>query len=213
MNNLKQAKNNQFWKIGFFTILIINSAIVLTIGILLFWPIPKEEIESTKRVLPTGDSSEFVVRTTKENINDLVNAYLAELLTDTKHEYSINLDEEVQLIGELPFFSTTLPLQINFEPIVQKNGDLILQVDSISVGKLELPNKQIMKYVGQYLPMPEWVMVNPNEEEIYVKITEMDIRSNFKVYAEEFDLEKNVIALRINVPYKTLGIEPIQDEK
>lgn len=213
MNNLKQAKNNQFFKISFFALVIVNSVIILTIGILLFWPIPKEEIDSAKRVAPTGDSSEFVVRTTKENINDLVNAYLSELLKDTKHHYSINLDEEVQLIGELPFFSTTLPLQINFEPIVQKNGDLILQVESISVGKLELPNKQIMHYVGESLPMPEWVIVNADEEEIYVKITDMDIKSNFKVYAEEFNLEKNIIALKIDVPYKTLGIDPIQDEK
>lgn len=212
MNNTNDMKNNHFWKIGFFTIVIINSAIILTIAILLFWPIPKDELAKTKNDVAIGDSSEFVVRTTKENINDLVNAYLTELLKDTKHHYSINLDEKVQLIGELPFFSATIPLQIDFEPIVQENGDLILQVDSISVGKLELPNKQIMKYVGQYLPMPEWVIVKPDEEEVYVKITEMDIKSNFKVYAEEFDLEKNVIALKIDVPYKTLGIEPIQEK-
>lgn len=213
MNNLKTTKNSKVWKSAFFTILIINGAILLTIGILLFWPVPKEDIEIANKVVPTGESSEFVVRTTKDNINDLANAYLSELLKGSKHRYSINLDEEVQLIGELPFFSTTLPLQIDFEPLVQKNGDLILQVESIAVGKLELPNKQIMRYVGKSLPMPEWVIVNADEEEIYVKITDMDIKSNFKVYAEQFDLEKDIIALKIDVPYKTLGIDPIQDEE
>lgn len=213
MNNLNSNKANSFWKIGFITILTINIAIVLTIGILLFWPIPKAEMDLVDNATPMGDSSEFIVRTTKENINDLTNAYLKELLKGSQHHYSINVDEKVKLVGELPFFSSTLPLMIDFDPIVQENGDLILKQDSISVGKLELPNKQVMRYLGQYLPMPEWVIVDADEEQIYVAITEMDIKSNFKIYAEQFDLENNIIALKIDVPYKSLGIDPIQNEE
>ena len=55
--------------------------------------------------------------------------------------------------------------------------------------------------------MPEWVTVQPEEESIYVAISEMDIKSNFQVAIQSFDLEANNLAFNIKVPYKTLGIE------
>lgn len=199
--------------ISFFSLLILNGLFFLLVAVFLYLPIPKTEIEINTEEFSRADSSEFVVRTTKQNVNDLANAYLDKLLINSSQKYAINLDEDVQLIGELPLFSTTVPLNIHFEPFVQSNGDLILKQKSIAVGQLKLPNKQIMKYVEQYLPMPEWVIVNPNEEEIYVSITNMDIKSNFKVHAEQFDLDANVIAFKINIPYKTLGIDAIQEHE
>lgn len=157
------------------------------------------------------DSSEFIVRTTKNNLNDLVNAYLDELLKDTNHQYSVSLEDDVHLLGELPIFSTTVPLSIHLEPFVE-DGNLVLEQKSISVGLLKLPNRKIMEYIKKYLPMPEWVIVNPKEEEIYVAISEMDIKSNFRVSVEHFDLEANNLSFKINVPYKTLGIEKIDEE-
>src|SRR5699024_1465241 len=157
------------------------------------------------------NSSQFVVRTTKQNLNNLVNAYLDKLLVNTDHVYSIHLDEDVQLFGELPLFSSTVPLLIHLEPIVQENGDLVLKQKSISVGQLQLPNKKIMQYIEKYLPVPEWVVINPKDEEIYVKVTEMEIKSNFKVGVEQFDLEANNIAFEFDVPYQTLGIDVIKE--
>ncbi|MYL61574.1 DUF2140 family protein, partial [Virgibacillus halodenitrificans] len=152
--------------------------------------------------------SVFVVRTTKNNLNELVNAYIGEL-NDSKHQYKIELEEDVHLIGELPVFSSTVPLSVHLEPLVQENGDIILKLKSISVGLLQLPNKKIMEYMGKYLPMPEWVTVNPKEEEIYVAVTDMKIKSNFEVAVEQIDLDANNLAFKIKVPYKTLGIEQV----
>ena len=134
------------------------------------------------------------------------------VLSNTEHQFSINLDEDVQLFGELPVFSSTVPLLAHFEPIVQDNGDLVLKQKSISVGQLKLPNKKIMKYIDDYLPTPEWVIIDPSKEEVYVKITEMDIKSNFRIAVEQFDVEANNIAFKIEVPYKTLGIEVLEEQ-
>lgn len=199
---------NNLWKRLFYLLLLFNAATILLVVFLIFFPVSNSDVTYPKQVAElTDDSSEFIVRTTKNNLNELVNAYLNKLLKNTEHRYYVKLDDDVQLLGELPVFSSTVPLFINFEPIVQKNGDIILKQKSISVGLLQLPNKKIMSYVGKYLPMPEWVTVNPNEEEIYVSVTEMDIKSNFKVSVEQFDLEANNISLKIKVPYETLGID------
>ncbi|WP_404455919.1 YpmS family protein [Oceanobacillus kapialis] len=202
-NRLK-AKSK--WKKLFYGLLILNIAVILILLALIFWPVPDATYPENEAT-PQDESSEFVVRTTKQNLNDLINAYTDQLLQGTRHQYRIELDEDVHLIGELPVFSSTVPLSAHLEPLVQENGDIILKQKSISIGLLELPNKKIMEYIGKYLPMPDWVTVNPEKEEIYVAVTEMDIRSNFEVGVEHIDLEANNLAFRIRIPYQTLGID------
>lgn len=208
---MQKFNNKANWKRRFTILCVLNGLAILFLVFYLYSPIPKTELELSSERYKMENSSQFTVRTTKQNLNNLVNAYLDKLLANTNHQYSINLDDEVQLFGELPMFSTTVPLLINLEPIVQENGDIILKQKSVSVGQLQLPNKKIMQYVSKYLPVPDWVIINPREEEIYVKVTEMEIKSNFKVEVEQFDLEANNIAFKINVPYKTLGIDVIKE--
>lgn len=195
------------WKRRFLILGAVNVAVLVVVALYLYSPIPERELIESSREYETEQSSQFVVRSTKENVNNLVNAYLDKMLANTNHHYSVHLDEDVQLFGELPIFSTTVPLLIHLEPLVQPNGDLVLKQKSISVGQLRLPNKKIMHYVEQYLEVPDWVIIQPKEEEIYVKVSEMDIRSNFRVGVDQFDLEANNIAFKIDVPYRTLGID------
>src|SRR5699024_2983630 len=94
-----------------------------------FWPTTDVEMPEISE-FEAEESSEFVVRTTKKNLNDLVNAYLDKLLRGTKHQYSISLEEDVHLLGELPIFSTSVPLSVHLEPIVQEDGNIILKQKS-----------------------------------------------------------------------------------
>src|SRR5699024_5487553 len=193
------------WKRLFFILLTVNIAVIILLLALIFWPVPEkdfpDESETTEK-----KSSEFVIRTTKENLNELVNAYLSEWLKNTNHQYRISLEDDVHLIGELPVFSSTVPLSVHMEPLIQDNGDAILKLRSISIGELKLPSKKIMEYMKKYLPMPEWVTIDPKNKQVYVAINDMEIRSNFKVNIERFDLEANDLAFKIKVPYQTLGI-------
>lgn len=195
------------WKKYFLTLLTINLLILSGIILFILWPVSSSNMPDTEEV-DEQRSSQFIVRTTKSNLNKLVNAYLDKLLDNSQHHYSIELEDDVHLLGELPVFSSSIPLSVHFEPIVQENGDVILKQKSISVGLLQLPNQKIMEYMKKYLPMPDWVTVNPKEEEIYVAVTDMEIRSNFRVSIENFDLEANNLAFKIHVPYESLGIEP-----
>lgn len=205
-------KNRNKWKRLFYSLITINVIFWLILLGLILWPVSETETTSHNET-NEQESSEFIVRTTKENLNQLVNAYLQQLLRGTKHQYSISIEEDVHLIGELPVFSTTVPLSVHLEPFIQDNGDVLLKQKSISIGLLELPNKKIMEYLKKYLPMPEWVTVNPKDEEIYVAVSEMEIRSNFEVAMEEIDLEGNNIAIKIKIPYSTMGIESNLDPK
>jgi len=206
---MTEENKKMSWKRLFYILLTVNVAVVIVLFTLIFWPVPEKDLPKQTETTEQR-SSEFVIRTTKENLNELMNAYLSEWLKNTDHQYRVSLEDDVHLIGELPVFSSTVPLSVHLEPIVQDNGDVVLKQKSISLGLLELPNKKIMEYIDKYLPMPDWVIVNPSEEEVYVAVTEMDIRSNFEVAIEHIDLEVNNLALKIKVPYESLGIDPAE---
>ncbi|WP_042144029.1 YpmS family protein [Paucisalibacillus sp. EB02] len=204
----KNKKKKNKWKRYFFTLLLLNVSALVIIVLLIFWPVNHSIVPFSEHKA-THESSEFIIRTTKKNLNELINAYMYEYLKDSKHQYRVSLDEDVHLIGELPVFSTTVPIQVHLEPIVQENGDVILKQKSISLGLMELPNKKIMEYMDKYLPVPKWVSIDPEKEEIYVAVTQMEIKSNFRVSVEQMDLEANNLAFKLKIPYETLGIETL----
>lgn len=188
------------WKKLFIGLLILNITIILTLVVLL--NIPAKETKITSEPTINDDlTSVLAVESNKDNLNELIKAYLNETLEESKYKYDVYLDEVVHLEGELPVFSTSIPLYIKLQPNVQDNGDIILKQKSIKLGLLRLPNEKILEYVEKYLPLPEWVTIDAKNEDIYVKVTEMDLENDFGVEVRDFDLEKDKIRLDFIVPH------------
>lgn len=203
---------NNKWKAYFFTLFFIN---ILTISMalgLVFWPKSLEQGGEEDYPLE-GGSSEFVVRTTKENLNELINAYIDELTSEKEYKYWISLEDEVLLVGEIPVFSVKVPLSMTFDPYVLEDGNVVLRQKTIEVGHLKLPNQHVMKYMEWFFEVPDWVKFYPEYEEIHLQITKMDFKSNFQVQVEQFNLVNNQLAFKIEVPYKTLGLDRLEAEK
>src|SRR5699024_5904009 len=182
------------WKKLFLGLLILNIAIIITFVILLNIPAKETEIMS-EPTINDDLTSVLSVESNKDNLNELIKAYLNETLEDTKYKYDDYLDEAVHLEGELPVFSASIPLYIQLQPDVQPNGDIIIKQKSIKLGLLRVPNEKILEYVEKYLPLPEWVTIDSKNEDSYVKVTEMDLENDFGVEVRDFDLEKDKFRL------------------
>ncbi len=200
-----KQKKQRHWKGLFIGLLAINLFIVSGLFILVFSPtsdtppIQKQEHTDDKA------GATFTVRSSKQNLSQLVNTYMDEALNDTEDKYSIEFDDDVQFHGFVEAFHTDIPVSISIEPIVQENGDLILQQTEMSLGLLLLPKNKILEYVNKQVDLPEWIVIDPDNEQIHVAVTEMDIKSNFNVRIQQFDLANDQFSFRINVPTDTLG--------
>ncbi|WP_208585540.1 YpmS family protein [Gracilibacillus suaedae] len=193
------------WKRMFITLVSINLALIVGIVLFIFWPAPGAE-PPEKVFLEDQAGAEFTIRSSKDNLNELVNAYIGELPKLDNIQYSLRLDEEVHLMGSVEAFSTEVPINISFEPIVQENGDVILQSTGMSLGLLRLPQDRILQYVSSRVKTPEWITINPKEEHIYIALTQMELKSNFHIRAQQIDLINDNISFRIKVPNNTLGL-------
>lgn len=192
------------WKLSFWILLGINIAMLLWLLSLVYIPTTNPSLPHQNKM--EENRAEFTVMSTKQNLNQIINSYLRELSKNKNISYSVTLDKHVQLMGSIIAFDTKIPLTMTFTPIVQKNGDLILQQKSITLGRLQLPSKKVLKYIKDNYPMPDWIIVNPNKENIYVALTTVKSKGDLSVKAKQFNLEKNNISFEITVPHETIGI-------
>ncbi|MFJ7636907.1 YpmS family protein [Peribacillus sp. NPDC046944] len=185
------------WKTLFITLLAVNILVILSILVLINLPAKDSDM---KPVVTKEEDIQFQIHTNREDLTRLINQYLdKEGLTGLIH-YEVYLRDEVELYGKMPFFNREVEMKLTFEPIAQKNGDLVLKQKSIAIGQMNLPVSYVMNLINERYKMPDWVTINPNEENIYVSLQDMKLKSDVRVKANEFDLKNDDISFLLTVP-------------
>ncbi|MDP4083557.1 MAG: YpmS family protein [Bacillota bacterium] len=185
------------WKKGFFLLLGIDLFIVILILLLIMVPSEKGKKQINKTT--NGDVS-FYIKSNKRDVNRLVNHYLKKEAANTPINYQVNLGNEVELFGMIPFFGEKLDLKLSFEPQSMANGDLELKQKSISLGSLHLPVPYVLKFISENYKLPSGVEIRSNDKLIYIHMQQLNTKSGIKVIVNKFDLKKDDIAFTILVP-------------
>ncbi len=188
------------WKLAFFSLLGIVGVFIITLFILASTPFEQTELkQETNEVLKDKHVS-FLVRTNKADLNKLINHYLVEEGFTGPMEYQVFVKDNVELYGTFPVFGQNLEMVLTFEPQALENGDLLLKQKSISIGSLNLPVTYVMKVIEQNYKLPHWVEIQPKNESIYVSLQEMELKSDIKVRANSFNLQRDDISFTLWVP-------------
>lgn len=188
---------NVKWKTLFITLLALNILVIFSVLILINLPAKDKDM---KPPVSQEEDIQFQIHTNREDLTRLINQYLAkEGMTGLMH-YEVYLKDEVELYGTMPFFNREVEMKLTFEPIAQKNGDLILKQKSIAVGQMNLPVSYVMSLINERYKMPDWVTISPNDESIYVSLQDMELKSDVRVKANEFDLKNDDISFLLTVP-------------
>ncbi|MFZ4454114.1 YpmS family protein [Salibacterium aidingense] len=197
----KKIKATVLWKWLFISLLTINLGVILWLFLVLNVP-PADPISPSANETEEKDVA-FTIESDKENLNQLIEQYISQLPQSQKVSYSVDLNNTVELSGSVQAFNQQIPATVQLEPEVQENGDLLLQQESIRLGRLQLPNSQVLQYIKRNYEMPEWIEVNPGRENIYVAVTDIS-NGNIQVRAEQFDLENDEISFSVHAPYESL---------
>lgn len=191
---VKQKK----WKLAFIILLAVNLVIFIGLTILIFLPSSKVNHISNSETNTVG----LDVTTNKEDLTKIINYYIEKEGLDGPVHYEINLSNEVELYGYLPVFDQDIDLKLTFEPEALEDGNLLLRQKSISIGKLPLPVSYVMKFIQQQYKLPSWVEINPNDETVYMYLTEMKIANGLSVNMQEFNLLEDKIQFKLILPTK-----------
>lgn len=185
------------WKRAFFLLLgLVLFIIIVFIG-LIFWPVDQGGIPKEKNV---GKTIPFHLETNKEDLNKVINSYIAKEKGDTPIDYYVNLKDDVELTGKLDLFSTSVHFNMTFEPKALKNGDIVLKQKGMSLGELHLPPSYVLKIAQESYHFPDWVRIFPNQKMIYVSTKRMNLKNNVSIRVNEFNLPKDRISFTLLVP-------------
>ncbi len=195
---LKVVKNK--WKILFFILLVLN---VVSVGtLLLLFGGSTEDIKPPKTKTLQQDEVNFHITTNKKDLNALINHYLDKEGLTGPIDYDVILADEVEFYGSLLAFGREFKLKMTFEPEALRNGDLLLKQKSIELGEVRLPASYIMNFIKKQYKTPIWVKIDPKNEQIYVSLQELKLKSNTKIKVKQFDLPNNKISFELLVPTK-----------
>jgi uncharacterized protein YpmS len=186
------------WKKGFLLLLGIDLLIfILIISLVLT---PSDEMGKVKNSKSNKDTVSFKIKSNKNDLNQLINHYLKKETADTPIDYQVRLGNEVELYGDIPFFSEKLKMKLTFVPKALENGDLLLKQKSISLGSLHLPVSTVLQVIRDNYKLPVGVDIRPNDKLIYVHMQQLKLKSDLKVKVDKFDLKKDDIAFTLLVP-------------
>ncbi|WP_255472987.1 YpmS family protein [Planomicrobium sp. CPCC 101079] len=186
------------WRMAFITLLAINLLAIL--GIFMYVTTPAADYSAfgaVKRDQIEGNS--LMVRTTKADFEGIANTYIQKEMADSPVPLTLSLNGAVNLSTELTVFTQTLPILLKFNPYVQEDGNLLLKQQSVEIGMLDIPPESALKLLRDSVELPDFMEVNPKQNEVLLKLTEIPLEDGISVRASSFDLEEDDIRLEVTV--------------
>lgn len=188
------------WKVAFFALAGTVLFAILLVVFLATRPVDGVNVAKSSAGESESKGNVLVVQTTTKELESISKKYLKDAAKGSPLPLDFTIGDDIQLRSKLTVFYTEIPISMNFEPIVDDKGNIILKQTGMNVGLLNIPPETTMKIMRDSVEFPSWITVNPNKAEIYIDLSRINIASGSRVRAKELDLPKDKILLEIIVP-------------
>ncbi|MGE8037110.1 hypothetical protein B1B04_08930 [Lysinibacillus sp. KCTC 33748] len=186
------------WKFAFFALAGTLLFAILLVVFLATRPVDGVNLAESTKAESEVKGNVLVVQTTRKELESISKKYLKDAGSPLPLDFTIG--EDIQLKSTLKVFYTEIDISMNFDPIVDEKGNIILKQTGMNVGLLNIPPETTMKIMRDTVDFPSWITVNPDKAEIYIDLSRVNIASGSRIKAKELDLPKDKILLEIIVP-------------
>ncbi|MGX7059162.1 YpmS family protein [Vagococcus humatus] len=197
-NKQVKAKEN-IWKWLFLGLVTILLGVSLTVVTRLKTQ-REPAFESPKTALVNQGEPAFQIQLKKKQINRLIDYYLNEFLGETGVKYRFYLEDQAMLKGNFNLLGQKMGFYLYFEPYVLDNGNVLLQAKSLSIGTLSLPVKDILRYVGNQMKIPDWVEIQSQKEAVVLHLDQFQLQNGMYAKMEKINLIDDDIRMNIYLP-------------
>ncbi|MEK4699907.1 YpmS family protein [Solibacillus sp. FSL R7-0668] len=183
------------WKVAFF---VLAGLIIMVVVGLVYLVTADIEQASPKEPLAL-EGNILTVQTTAKEFEAIAKQYLVDETKKSPVPVELVIDDKIYLYSTLTLFNFELPIQMDFSPVVSE-GNIILKQDAVHVGMKKIPPEMVLKLMADAVDFPSWITVQPNDEQIYVDLSRINIASGSRVRAQEIDLANDKIVLQVVIP-------------
>jgi len=185
------------WKVAFF---ILIALLLTSIIAFVMWISSPSENTVIPEPLASSEGNVLTLKTTKEDFEGIANTYINDALQTKPVPVVMSVEDQILLTTELTIFSIKLPVVMKFDPFVEPDGNLRLVQTGVEVGKLGMEPEVVLKLMKDSISLPKWMIVRPEEEDVYIDLSRIPMKSDVEVRAKEFNLIEDEIILEILVP-------------
>ncbi|WP_274310381.1 YpmS family protein [Solibacillus daqui] len=186
------------WKVAFF---VLAGAIIMVL-VSLVYLITSDFKQASPREPIALEGNILTVETTAKEFEAIAKQYLADAMKKSPVPVELVIDEKIYLYSTLMAFGFEIPIQMDFNPVVT-DGNIVLKQEAVHVGKVNIPPDMVLKLMADAVDFPSWITVQPNDEQIYVDLSRINIASGSRVRAQEIDLANDKIVLQVVIPNET----------
>ncbi|WP_075617769.1 YpmS family protein [Paenisporosarcina indica] len=187
------------WKVAFFFLI----ALIITVFVVfIFWISSPSEKTHIREPKVASEGNVLTLKTTKVDFEGIANTYMREAMEGQPMPVTINVEDQILISTEMTIFSFKLPVIMKFEPFVEPNGNLRLVQTEVEVGRQEILPEVVLMLLKDSVSLPEWMIVRPQENDVYIDLSRIPMKSNVEVRAKEFNLKQDEIILEILIPSK-----------
>ncbi|KRM88058.1 YpmS family protein [Lacticaseibacillus thailandensis] len=180
----KPRRHISWW---FWAFIVLLGLVVGASGTLVYKA--SRPVETTTAVKPVKSAGDVMhVSMTKKEVNRLIATYLSHQLKAGDVKYSFSVGNHAVLKGTFKFFGTQVHFGMVLDPYVQTNGNVLLKVTQINVGKLGVPVSYVMSYVANNYKLPGMVEVNTKRKMIVLRLNKLKLGNGLRVRADRIDL-------------------------
>ena len=188
------------WKIAFLGLVGLIIAGIVALVIFIESPGDSGPLPVTERY--SGKGSVLSVKASREDLEGLANTYIGKAMKGEQLPVTMKIEDDVILHSELIAFSIKVPINMHFDPVVLGDGNLLLKQTSMEVGPLDIPPETVLKLLRDSIKLPEWMVVRPKEEEIFINLAELPVSGNLSVRAKTLNLVEDDIVFEVTIPHE-----------
>lgn len=186
------------WKVAF--LVLVGGLLFAIVAVVYYATADVKQHELPKPLELEGNV--LSVETTAKEFESIAKQYLGAAMNNTPLPVELVVEDKIYLYSTLTIFNVDVPIQMDFNPVVSE-GNIILEQESVHVGKIDIPPQTVLKLIKDAVAFPSWITVQPNDEVIYVDLSRINIASGSRVRAKEIDLPNDKIVLEVVIPNET----------
>ena len=147
----------------------------------------------------TEENMVFTAAATKEDTEQFINTYLTTTLGESFEGYSVVIDDQLEINGDLEVFSFIVPFTLTFDPYVLETGNVQLRANSVELGSLSLPVGAVMSLLANQLEVPYFVAIDSEQEVVVINLNEYNQQNDIAIQMVRINLPEDDIQMNLSI--------------
>ncbi|MBS9334723.1 YpmS family protein [Fructobacillus sp. M1-13] len=137
----------------------------------------------------SGDNTKIDLTLNRDQLNALSNTYLT---NQSNGKYSVKVNEEnVTAQTTVTVFNQKLDAKLTMVPKTTDGGNVIMEVQKVELGQLDLPVNVAMGYIKEMYTGPKGVTIQPDQKQIALDLSKLTKKNGWTLQADELNLKDN----------------------